>query len=105
MTRLALASPPAPTFDELNEDQAVSDVRRVPRWATAVAAAAIVLVVLGGASLHLGGSDGATYTLPVAQSTTVPSVDTNIQEVPEVADGWNTILAESIAAAQPPAPT
>ena len=105
VTRLALASPPAPTFDELNEDQAVSDVRRVPRWATAVAAAAIVLVVLGGASLLLGGSDGATDTLPVAQSTTVPSVATTIPEVPAVAEGWNPILAESIAAAPPLAAT
>lgn len=101
VTRLALASPPAPTFDELTEDRAVSGVRRVPGWATAVAAAASVLAVIGGASLLLGGSDGATETPPVAQSTTVPSVSTTVAEGPVVAEGWNPILAESIAAAPP----
>lgn len=110
VTRLALASPPAPTFDDLTEDQVVSDVRRVPARATVAIAAIGVLVVIGGASVLLGGSEGATESSPVARSTTtaptsttIPEVSTTIIDPPVAIEQWSPVLSERIAATPPPA--
>jgi hypothetical protein len=47
--------------------------RRVPAWAAALAGAVAMLVVLGGLSFVLGGSEGATEpSEPAAPTTTAP---------------------------------
>lgn len=93
--------------------------RSVPGWTIAAAVAAASLIVIGVASLLLGGSDGAVEPLPPAASTTTvgetpaqllpadsttstPTTATGT-ETPVTAAGWNPILAETSAKEAPPA--
>ena len=93
--------------------------RSVPGWAIAAAVAAASLIVIGVASLLLGGSDGAVEPLPPAASTTtvgeipapLPPVDSVTStptttigtQAPVTAGAWNPILAETSAKEAPPA--
>lgn len=103
VTRLALSSPPAPTFDELASDPIAPVVQRIPAWTAALGAAAAVLIVIGGASFLLGGSDGSADQAPVVQATTVVPVPTTIAE--DVVAGWNPILSGTVAGVAPKAAT
>jgi len=103
VTRLAMTSPPAPTFDELTEAQTSPRASRVPAWAIAVAAAAAVLVVIGGTSILLGGSDGSATSFPPAQSATSLQMSTTVAAVSVPIEAWNPILASTRAKTSPPA--
>jgi hypothetical protein len=105
VTRLALSSPSAPTFDELTRDPVTPVVRRAPAWAIALGAAATVLIVIGGASFLFGGSDGSAEEAPVAQATTVAPASTTVPEAVVAAEGWHPILSETVAGVTPQAAT
>ncbi len=78
--------------------------RRMPRWAFAVTAAVGLLLVIGGASFLLGGSEGSA---PPAQSTTPSTAPTTPTTVPApttlapgtavTPDAWTPILASTDA--------
>ena len=103
--RLAMASPPAPTFDELTHVQTSPHASRVPAWAIAVAAAAAVLVVIGGTSMLLGGSDGSTEPSPAAQSATAAPVPATVLGASGLTESWNPALTDTVARVPPIAAT
>jgi hypothetical protein len=121
VTTLALSSGPAPSFDELatEHDSDESSVRS-RGWTLAVAVAAMALIVLGTMSLLFWGSDDpappadtvpttiipetATTIVPVTTSATPTTVVApRVIELPPPSDGWDPILAETIAGGSPPA--
>ena len=72
ITALAMASRPAPTFEEIVDTQPTAEPRPRRTWIVAVATAAAVLIIIGAASFLLGGSDGSVVPLPPADTTTIP---------------------------------
>ena len=79
-----------------------NDRTPVPNWVVAVAAAAVVIVLIGGLSVFLGGSEPSVVPAGPSPETTEPAEPS---EVLVPVEGWSPLLSETVAGVPPPAAT